>query len=119
MKLISTTSLVGLKEQAEKEINEHFNEVTRIDQWRSLAHSIKQVTAQSILNGAEAPQEFQDAAALEKMSVPDYAALIVSKANQVMQIENERRRLILATRAANSGPELTAIKSELKVYHNG
>lgn len=98
---IKADPVPAAKQRAESRVN-----VVFAANAQNIAHYNKRQTALAVLGGGEASPEFAEAARIEGMSVADYAALIASKPDEMMQAENRRRSIVVAIRAATSVEEV-------------
>lgn len=108
---ISINPLEQLVKRAERRIN--FQKVVSA---QDLAHDRKRQLAQEVLAGATASPEFQQAAAIEGVSVETLANTIASKPDVMMEAENRRRALIVRVRSAKSPEEIEQILNEEGIW---
>jgi hypothetical protein len=108
---ISINPLAQLVLRAERRIN--FQKVVSA---QDLAHDRKRQLAEAVLAGATASPEFQQAAAIEGVSVETLAQTIVSKPDVMMAAENRRRALIVQVRAAKTPVEIEQLLEDNKIW---
>lgn len=105
---VNTTETI--RANAEKHINLKYMVVGHY-----MAHHRKRQLAESVLAGQPATPEFEDAAKIEGVTASELASSIVSKPDELMQHENNRRSMIKRIRAANSAAELQTILTDIDI----
>lgn len=110
MKTLKFDPLGARRLAAEADINAHFNAVAVGRAHTDAAHRRKREEALRIAAG-EIPREISFAAEAERAgkSVADFAALILSKPDDLAAREDERRRLVEAVRQAPTAAAIAAL----------
>jgi len=98
---VSIDPVPALRAAAEERANFH-----HAANGQTIAHDCKRRAAEQFMAGGDASKEFQDAAAIEGLTVVQFASLILSKPDEIMQNENKRRKMIVAIRKATTPQEL-------------
>jgi hypothetical protein len=103
---ITVSPIAGHRSEAIAAIDAHFNHTHA---GKLAAYAAKRAAALRAVERDEITPEFEAAASVEGMSAAAFARLIRSKPDASLTLETERRRAVLAVRAAASIDEIKAI----------
>lgn len=109
--IINLDPMAAVRSDAEDKIAQRFMPAPT-----DMAHARKRAMAESVSSGGAVPDEFAAAAALEGSEPAALAALILSKPDAIVTRDNDRRRLVLAVRAAKSPAEVDALLTAHNIH---
>lgn len=96
--------MIAMRREAEQKIAWKFSA-----QPTDAAHARKRIVAEQVASGGAVPLEFDEAADIEGMSPATLAAHILSMPDELITRDNQRRRLVIAVRAAADPTALAQI----------
>jgi hypothetical protein len=98
-----------LRADAEKKVNNHFNSIGAVNAQQDAEHTLKRREAEKIAIGMEPSADFSSMATVEGMTPTTLASVILTKPDDVAQRAIQRRKAILAVRAAKIPAELAFV----------
>lgn len=99
MKIVIGDAMPGLRERAEARINAHFDALAAGALHRDQEHARKRGVAERWPD-VPVPEWFEEAAAVEGMTVAELVQMILQKPDDLAVRGNDRRRAVVAVRAA-------------------
>lgn len=106
---IKPNPMPDLRADAERKINEAFNDEHGRSAQRDSEYAVKRAAAAAILAGGEATPEFTAEAALTGVSVVHLAKVVSTKPDTIAQRGLRRRQAIEAVRSAKTPQEIEQI----------
>lgn len=108
---LEVNPMPAMAARAVRAINDHFNRMATVEAHRDAAHLRKREMARRVIGSEQLAEDhpFAVEAGLRGLSVTDFAALVLTKPDNVQARELERQTMLLAVVNATTPAEIETI----------